>query len=137
MLVDDFVEDDGAMVLHGLLALDERSHRRERAHQPLHVRGRVVGGGLDGCALAFDVQNLEGHASAMICGDTGMSQRLLRRGAGSLPRPPGRWPALTAEAEGVGKLDGGKSAGRVAAHVEERAAHDPRLFHEVGVFAPG
>lgn len=87
MLVDDFVEDDGTVVLHRLLALDEGSHGRERAHQPLDVRGRVVGGGLDGCPLAFDVQNLEGHASAMICGDAGPSQRLLCRGAGTPPPP--------------------------------------------------
>lgn len=132
-----FVEDDGAVVLHRLLALDEGSHGRQRAHQPLHVRGRVVGGGLDGCALAFDVQNLEGHASAMICRDTGLAQHLPRQRASSPLHPPGQRPALTAQAEGVGKLDGGESVDRVAVHVEEGAAHDPRLLHEVGVFAPG
>lgn len=37
----------------------------------------------------------------------------------------------------MGKLDGGERGGRAAAHVEEGAAHDPWLFHQAGVFAPG
>lgn len=89
MLVHGFVEDDGAVVLHRLQALDERSHRGQRAHQPLHMRRRVVSGGLDGWALAFDVQNPEGQAGAMICRDTeGTSQCLPHQGNSDIPHPP-------------------------------------------------
>lgn len=89
MLVDGFVEDDGAVVLQRLQALDERPHRGQRAHQPLHVRRRVVGGGLDGRALAFDVQNPEGQAGAAVCGDTeGTSQRLPSAGGTVTSRAP-------------------------------------------------
>lgn len=70
VLVDGFVEDDSAVVLQGLMALDQGPHGGQGAHHPLDVRCRELGRGLDGSATTLDVQHLEGHASTAICGDS-------------------------------------------------------------------
>lgn len=51
--------------------------------------------------------------------------------------PPTCITGLTAEAEGVREGDGGEGGGRLAAHVEQRAAHHPWRLYQPGVFAPG